>query len=252
MGGDQPSASCVTSLWSADEDLSASSSDIASLAHQVKAFNHDLISFTIPSTLSLLDEDEFERRRKGDITDSDSFTVSSLSDSDDIFLFPGVEMNHHDDDSDSFTTVTSLSDFTWDLFDESEYSSISSLLDIDADTDIDELEAEDRTCSDVEENFDHVYLSHIILDDIISDVLTNVENNIDIEMEGPNNSNDSDTDVDPTDVAQYILDDIILKVISNLAEKNIQVVAHKPPSGRRNNKLMVLSSCLTSTNLMLI
>ena len=212
MGGDQPSASCVTSLWSADEDLSASSSDIASLAiHQVKAFDHDLISFTIPSTLSLLDEDEFERRRKGDITDSDSFTVSSLSDSDDIFLFPAVAKNDWDDDSYSFTTVSSMSNFTWDLFGESEYSSISSLSDFDTDTDINELKGEDRTVFDVEENCELVDISHIILDNIISDVLTNLDTDIDVEMvDATNNSSICVADVDLTDVAQNTLDNIFL------------------------------------------
>ena len=167
MGDDQPPTSCVTSLWSD----SASNSDIASIDYNIKDFDQDLISFTIPSTLSLLDEDEYERRVKCNITDSDdSFTISSLSDSHDSFLLPDVEMNVRDDD-DSFTTVTSLSDLSWDLFDD--YSSISSLSDIDTDIDIDDGDTEDQTCSDVEVNIDNVCLSHIILDDIITHVFTN-------------------------------------------------------------------------------
>ena len=90
---------------------------------------------------------------EADIADfGDSFTVSSFSDSDEDSWFDGIA---NDDDDDTFTTVSSLSDFTMDLIDDD----LSDFDDDDDDGDADDQEVEP------------IEMAHLLLDEIISNLL---------------------------------------------------------------------------------
>ena len=130
--GDQSKRSSTTSLWSWFESVNT-----ASGVHVVNDIKHDDVfdnASTISSDLSILDEST---------NDDTSVDVSDLSyneDDDEDSLTTVTYMSDFtvflddSEDEDTLTTVTSLSNFTADLFDDdeislSDYSSDESLAD---------------------------------------------------------------------------------------------------------------------------
>ena len=89
-----------------------------------------------------------------EIADFDSFTISSFSDSDVDSLFNEIA---NDNDDDTFTTVSSLSDFSMDLIDDDM-----------SDFDDDDDEGDD----DDDQEIEPIEMAHLLLDEIISNLPT--------------------------------------------------------------------------------